>query len=190
MYLTNNALTPDPEIEPSILTSSARDWPFMRRGIRMSGWDDNRLKYYMLGNPIVWLGGTVAILGLVAYWVFLQLAQQRKVASLVPKDYPVLKYQLKMILGGWALHYLPFFLMGRVLYVHHYYPALLFAILTIGIVYDRLTRQLAGQQARSVAIELAVLVLATFVYFSPMAYGIEGPSKAFLGRRWIRSWNL
>ena len=33
---------------------------------------------------------------------------------------------------GWALHYFPFFLMGRVLYFHHYFPALMYIIMLGG----------------------------------------------------------
>ncbi len=36
------------------------------------------------------------------------------------------------LLLGWCLHYLPFYLMGRVLYFHHYFPALLFSIMLAG----------------------------------------------------------
>ena len=36
------------------------------------------------------------------------------------------------LLVGWALHYLPFYLMGRVLYFHHYFPALMFSIMLAG----------------------------------------------------------
>lgn len=33
---------------------------------------------------------------------------------------------------GWALHYLPFWAMGRVLYFHHYFPALLYSSMITG----------------------------------------------------------
>lgn len=36
--------------------------------------------------------------------------------------------------GGWALNYLPFFLMERVLFLYHYLPALTFQILLLPIV--------------------------------------------------------
>lgn len=33
---------------------------------------------------------------------------------------------------GWLLHYLPFWGMGRILYFHHYFPAVLFASMMTG----------------------------------------------------------
>lgn len=36
------------------------------------------------------------------------------------------------LFGGWLLHYLPFYAMGRVLYFHHYFPALVFNSMLAG----------------------------------------------------------
>lgn len=33
---------------------------------------------------------------------------------------------------GWLLHYVPFYTMGRVLYYHHYFPAMLFNSMLTG----------------------------------------------------------
>lgn len=39
------------------------------------------------------------------------------------------------LLLGWVLHYAPFFTMGRVLYYHHYFPAMLFNSMLTGAVF-------------------------------------------------------
>ena len=38
---------------------------------------------------------------------------------------------------GWGLHYVPFWAMGRVLYFHHYFPALLYNFMITGECRDR-----------------------------------------------------
>lgn len=79
MWLVNNALTPDPELEPSILTSQAKDWFFMLRGIRMSSWDDNKTKFYMLGNPTVWITSSVTILIVLVYLCINYILNHRQI---------------------------------------------------------------------------------------------------------------
>lgn len=37
-----------------------------------------------------------------------------------------------LLLLGWLLHYAPFYAMGRVLYYHHYFPAMLFSSMLTG----------------------------------------------------------
>lgn len=38
-----------------------------------------------------------------------------------------------LLLLGWLLHYAPFYTMGRVLYYHHYFPAMLFSSMLTGL---------------------------------------------------------
>lgn len=190
MYITNNALVPDPEFEPGALTSAASHWFFMTRGLRMCSWADDRIKFYMLGNPAVWWTGSLAIIITGIMLITYALISQRKAYSLLPTSLDTFRFQAKMITGSWAMTYLPFFIMGRVLYVHHYYPSLIFSTLNVGLIFEHvLGRRPTGQQ-RMIALAMAAVVLSVFLYFSPMCYGIEGPGKAFRGRRWLTSWNL
>jgi dolichyl-phosphate-mannose-protein mannosyltransferase len=144
----------------------------------------------MLGNPAVWWTGSVAIIITGVLLGVYALIQQRKAHNLLPSNLDAFRFRVKLVTGSWALTYFPFFIMGRVLYVHHYYPALIFSTLNVGLLLDHIMGKRPQWQQRAVKLSMAVIVLAVFVYFSPMCYGIEGPGKDFRGRRWLKSWNL
>lgn len=275
MFITNNALTPDPELEPGPLTSSPWKWFALQAGIRMSAWSESSsaqaaaapasdqivgdgespkhgatvqqpvYRFYMLGNPVVWWASSlgVAVGAVLLAGQVLIRARARHLALLCEnsntdehagdkiKNSPqIIKgiaveedelwlepaWFLRITLGAWAFNYLPFFLMGRVTYLHHYYPALVMAILNVGVVLewclgggvDRHASELDGDKsnssgvtdkkssdkARHLRIVACVLLgLASsgaFLFFSPLAYGMSGPIASYANRRWLSSWKL
>jgi dolichyl-phosphate-mannose-protein mannosyltransferase len=79
MMTSNNALVPDPDKE-DILASTPWDWPFMRLGLRMCGWANMMTKYYLIGTPIIWWGGSVSLaVGLLAFGTYVFRMQRRYV---------------------------------------------------------------------------------------------------------------
>ena len=64
---------------------------------------------------------------------------------------------------GWALHYVPFWCMGRVLYVHHYYPALLFSSMLTGVLMDHLLNRLCSILPSSLAPTVRHSLLGTLL---------------------------
>ncbi|XP_062037611.1 protein O-mannosyl-transferase 2 isoform X5 [Lepus europaeus] len=103
------------------------------------------------------------------------------------------------VLLGWMLHYFPFFLMGRVLYFHHYFPAMLFSSMLTGILWDTLLRLCAWRLAKGIHVMgILSLLLGTaysFYLFHPLAYGMVGPlaqdpESPMAGLRWLESWDF
>lgn len=121
MMTSNNALTPDADKE-DMLASGPYDWPFLYNGLRMNGWGDDNVKYYLIGNPFIWCGSTVALGVLTAVLATYAAMLQRGAlpASLTPAELNQTVFVSKIALVGWFLHYLPFLIMGRVTYIHHY----------------------------------------------------------------------
>ncbi|KAJ1502306.1 Protein O-mannosyltransferase 2, partial [Coelomomyces lativittatus] len=110
MMASNNALTPDPDKEPDGLTSTPSQWPFLTTGLRMCSWGDTDIKFYMLGNPLVWWFSSVSLGVYVITWCGYQV--RAKCHYAYPTMYPRFVYLGKYLLGAWFLHYFPFFLMG------------------------------------------------------------------------------
>lgn len=80
--------------------------------------------------------------------------------------------------------------MGRVTYVHHYYPALYFAILTSGFCIDFATRKLNKQITWALYGTLYVAVIGLFVLFRAISFGMEGPSSQWSHLKWFESWRI
>ncbi|KAA0716582.1 Protein O-mannosyl-transferase 1 [Triplophysa tibetana] len=98
--------------------------------------------------------------------------------------------------GGWAVNYLPFFLMEKTLFLYHYLPALTFKILQIPIVVEHLyiyVLRSPAQRKSFVGVILAVLC-SVFVYYrklSPLTYGRSTSTSEELDAwSWKESWDI
>ncbi|MCJ1430137.1 Protein O-mannosyltransferase 2 [Sticta canariensis] len=192
MMTSNNALVPDPDKQDD-LASQFWQWPILNVGLRMCSWDDSVVKYYLLGNPLVYWGSTFSLLsfGLIVVWYLLRW--QRGYDELTFPDIDHIHYAGIYPVVGWVLHYLPFVAMARVTYVHHYYPALYFAILTMGFVLDWVTRPLARGNKRiewAVFGTLYIAVGGLFWLFRAVVFGMQGNHKQWAHLRWFDSWKI
>lgn len=190
MMTSNNALIPDPDKE-DILASNPSQWPFLAVGLRMCGWADSDIKFYLIGNPIVWWMGTLSIMIFGVATAYYIVRRQRKFQDISPLDWEQFQYAGKLLIGGWFLHYVPFCIMGRVTYLHHYFPALYFSLLLCAYVIDHLTRRAAARTKLLVWGVSFTAVVAAFLWFWDASYGIHGSANETMkNRQWRAGWNI
>ncbi|VEN44946.1 unnamed protein product [Callosobruchus maculatus] len=182
------------------ITSRPWQWPINYRGQFFSG---SQYRIYLLGNPVIWWANLVFILTFLVCFITNCIKIQRGHAESFSDG-----LKRKLVAGGWlffgwVLHYVPFWAMGRVLYFHHYFPALLFSSMITGIIIDYLLEELPkffGEQNAKVVYHTALgLILSATVYsfylFAPLTYGMTGPSSheansTLYGLKWMDSWEF
>ncbi|KAJ5443640.1 Dolichyl-phosphate-mannose--protein mannosyltransferase 2 [Penicillium daleae] len=189
MMTSNNALVPDPDKQDD-LASHFWQWPILNVGLRMCSWDDNVVKYYLLGNPIVYWGSTGGLVGFGLLFIWYLLRWQRGYKELSQQEIDHIHYSGVYPAIGWVLHYLPFIIMARVTYVHHYYPALYFAIITFGFCVDWVTRRINAKVAAVVYAVLYAIVIGLFIHFRAIVFGMEGSNQQWAHLRWLPGWKI
>nr|ODN93643.1 dolichyl-phosphate-mannose-protein mannosyltransferase [Cryptococcus depauperatus CBS 7855] len=192
MWTSNNALVPDPDKE-DILASEPFDWPFLHLGLRMCGWGDQQIKYYLLGTPIVWWFSTISLaLALVlAAWYVCRM--QRGYKEWSESEWEHWLWVSKIAFLGWALHFVPFLIMGRVTYLHHYLPTLYFAVLMAGQILDHLFFSSSHRSQTKKLVWFGIwtgAVVLSFWWFKDLALGVRGPINDHSGWGWRKSWNV
>ncbi|KAH8677231.1 family 39 glycosyltransferase [Ilyonectria robusta] len=171
MWATNAGLT-----DSHAWDSRPESWPILRRGINF--WGKHHTQVYLIGNPIIWWSTTLAV----ALWMLFKgvavLRWQRNCNDYRHTTFKRFDYEIGTYVLGWALHYFPFYLMKRQLFLHHYFPALYFGIIALCQVFDYLTARVPGIGVREnpiinriTAVSFLVLTTAVFTLFAPLAYG-------------------
>ncbi|KAJ5126222.1 uncharacterized protein N7443_009266 [Penicillium atrosanguineum] len=189
MMTSNNALVPDPDKQDD-LASAFWQWPILNVGLRMCSWDDSVVKYYLLGNPLVYWGSSASIVGFGIAFLWYLLRWQRGYQELSKADIDHIHYSGLYPLIGWVLHYLPFIIMARVTYVHHYYPALYYAILTFGFCVDWVTRSINTRVGAVVYAVLYTIIIGLFIHFRDIVFGMEGSNQQWSHLRWLPGWKI
>lgn len=196
MMATNNALIPESD-KFDRLSSAAWQWPTLNIGLRLCGWGDEYPKYFLLGSPAGTWPSTAAVLGFMVFFIILTLRWQRQYV-----DYGNAENVNTFLMGGiypmfgWGLHFMPFVIMARVTYVHHYLPALYFALIVLVYFIEIGTQWINKNAKHGKAIRLAIyfsylaIILYGFYYFAPLSFGMTGPARDYAYLGWLPKWDM
>jgi dolichyl-phosphate-mannose-protein mannosyltransferase len=217
MFYHNNALT-----SSHPYASHPIQWPFLLRGVSFWTQADTRRQIYFLGNPIGWwltsslLAVFAGIIGAdqLSLRRGIDVLEPRKSSIPSPREILLTRAGVRRHLYNstgffflmWAAHYLPFYLMGRQLFLHHYLPSHLASCLVTGGLYEfvfageamesaeKLKNEAKGDSKtkRSTArdrwigqnlwtlwiavIVTLALVIFGWAFFLPLTYGMPGLS--------------
>ncbi|KAF2146387.1 glycosyltransferase family 39 protein [Aplosporella prunicola CBS 121167] len=171
MWKTNAGLT-----ESHAWDSRPPSWPILQRGINF--WGKNSRQIYLMGNPVIWWTSTLVILAYVGVKGLAVLRWQRGYSDYSQTTFKRFDYEVGMTVLGWAFHYFPFYLMQRQLFLHHYLPALYFAIMALCQSYDFVTNRFAALRIRdhpmvgqTGAVFFLGISIFVFTLYAPLAYG-------------------
>ncbi|XP_042201433.1 protein O-mannosyl-transferase 2 [Callorhinchus milii] len=201
MIRSNSGLKP----KDNEVTSKPWHWPINYQGLRFSGTNETEYRVYLLGNPVIWwLNLGSLLLYLILSCVTAVCLQRRcKLTSHIKDRSRTVLNGGGQVLLAWLLHYLPFYLMGRILYYHHYFPAMLFSSMLTAITWhillqscDTFLRPAAARGMYLGGMALLGLVCAySFHLFLPLSYGMVGPlahnpRSPMAGLKWMESWEF
>lgn len=171
MWTTNAGLT-----DSHAWDSRPPSWPILRRGINFWGKDHRQI--YLLGNPVIWWSSTAAIGIYLVFKALSILRWQRSCNDYSNVTFKRFDYEIGQTVLGWAFHYFPFYLMARQLFLHHYFPALYFAIMALCQIYDFGAGRIAAfglknrpEIAGALAAAFLAFCIGVFTLYAPLTYG-------------------
>jgi dolichyl-phosphate-mannose-protein mannosyltransferase len=190
MWTTNAGL-----VDSHAWDSRPPSWPTLLRGINFWGGDHRQV--YLLGNPLIWWSSTLAIAIYAVFKGISILRWQRSCNDYKNVNFKRFDYEIGTSVLGWAFHYFPFFLMARQLFLHHYLPALYFAIMVLCQQFDFVTNRikslgLASKPAIGKILMTIFLLLsiAVFTLYSPLVYGNPWTQGACQKVKLLSSWDF
>lgn len=156
-----NMRTPHPD------ASVPLSWPWMK--VAPFFWAGPTSSIHLVGNPLVWWGSAVLLITMLVNTVLMRVTR----LSLSPPS--SVQVQLWLPLAGFAIAFLPFFGVERVLFLYHYLTPLVFAVGAVLLWLDRagwIRSPHIGDQRRSYYVVLALAVMG-FLVVSPLTYGFS-----------------
>ncbi|XP_026370008.1 protein O-mannosyl-transferase 1 isoform X2 [Ursus americanus] len=177
-------------------SSSPLDWVTLDTSIAYWLHPRTSAQIHLLGNVVIWASASLATVVYALLFLWYLLRRRRSIRDL-PED-SWLRWVLAGALcaGGWAVNYLPFFMMEKTLFLYHYLPALTFQILLLPAVLQHISDHLCrSPPLRSLFSALVVAWYScachVFITLRPLTYGDKSLSPSELkALRWKDSWDI
>ncbi|XP_020650570.3 protein O-mannosyl-transferase 1 [Pogona vitticeps] len=177
-------------------SSSPLDWITLDTNIAYWFHASSGAQIHLLGNVVTWTSANVATAVYVALFLWYLVRRRRHLHDIPPEAWQQWVLAGGLCVGGWAVNYLPFFLMEKTLFLYHYLPALSFQILLIPIILQHMSDYLCRSKLSKSMHSAFVVAWFSSVYltyhtFRPLTYGEPPLSKGELqSLRWKDSWDI
>lgn len=159
--------------------STPASWPLLKRGIRYWTGGEGDSSIYLFGNPLVWVTAFTSVLFWLVFQFVMILRDQRHYE--ISESWRGIRERVDnaggMLFLAWMLHFLPFFMLHRQLFLYHYFPALYFSILMFGFSVDLVFSRSSKSVKWVLSLGLALSIVACFVLWSPWTYGLTVTTK-------------
>ncbi|KAI8818483.1 Dolichyl-phosphate-mannose-protein mannosyltransferase-domain-containing protein [Fimicolochytrium jonesii] len=131
MIAHNSGLT-----KPHPYSSTPITWPFVLRGISFWERKEGLKQIYLLGNPLVWWPAITGTVMYAAMWLIDRLLLRRGIDDFGPRIRNWWDKAPGFLFVCWAMHWIPFFLQGRMLFLHHYLPSFIFSAMVFACIIE------------------------------------------------------
>lgn len=184
MWHINNGLTAS-----HVYESRPLDWITLKRGI--SYWGMVPHSIYLLGNPIIWWPASFLFVAYAIYIVVTILKFQLGYNLSLSEETFAFNYNTFVFLLGWILHLYPFFLMDRQLFIHHYFPALYFAILALGHTFQLFYSKLQNRKIVSYLVFALIFGASLWSFYQrlPLTDGSDWTAEQCEATKWLPGWD-
>lgn len=129
--LQNKMLWYNEQIQSHMYCSEPLEWPLMNKGIAYWVAKDSNAQIHLLGNIIIWYSGTIGIFIYCILLIIYLIRRRRQCYDLNEENWFRFQQAGEIFLFGYFIHYLPYFFIERTLFLHNYFPALIFKILLL-----------------------------------------------------------
>ncbi|KAJ1962510.1 hypothetical protein GGI12_002608 [Dipsacomyces acuminosporus] len=163
-------------------------WPWLRRGTAYWGGRGNLI--YQLGNPLVWWASFASVVLFALVRSVLFLLDKRRIHPTFAGQRDKYLAAAGFFTVAWLSHYVPFFLMGRELFIHHYFPALWMAILVLAFTLDLVVAKSPKIIRWSVYVAVFAAVLYAFEVYSYITYARTWDRQVCLKAKWLSTWDF
>jgi dolichyl-phosphate-mannose--protein O-mannosyl transferase len=163
-------------------SSAPWTWPAMK--VAPYFWQGDGASIYLVGNPVVWWGSSLAIAAIVAFVIARGPLGRRLPAVVNPRAKPWIA------LTAYVIAYAPLLPVGRVLFLYHYLTPLVCAVAFVLLWLDRFGWTRPGRLAdQRVSYFVVVgLAVAGFLVVSPLTYGFSAGGYDEWLAAFVRSW--
>ncbi|KAK9455094.1 Dolichyl-phosphate-mannose-protein mannosyltransferase-domain-containing protein [Dipodascopsis uninucleata] len=170
--------------------SRPESWPYLRRGINF--WIKDHRQVYLLGNIFVWWLSSATLVVYALFKVLTILRWQRGYPDYDHYSVRLFDANVGYNVVAWALHYFPFYLMKRQLFLHHYLPALYFAILGLCTAWDIACKKLIRNKYLVSVSTLVIFLASLYIFYllSPLIYAEKWTKSSCENARLMKHWDF